>query len=152
MLTGSEFFRWLKRNALRLLVSIVVAVELHVLGLFILGHDDVQLIDLLDVGSTALLTIALFVLYLPGLLVYFFVLRRIAGLSRPRMLRPIAVATSPVIGIVLGLLYAVPHQTSQGWVANIYAALLFGVVVTFPTPKSGDRTTSSRRNPRELDV
>jgi len=145
LLTGSEFFRWLKRNALRLLVSIVAAVELHVLGLFILGHDDVQLIDLLDVGSTALLTVALFVLYLPGLLLYFFVLQRIAGLSRPKMRRAIAVATSPVVAIVLGLLYAVPDQTSQGWAANIGAALLFGAVVRLPATKSGDRIDSGPR-------
>ena len=83
--------------------------------------------------------------------VYFRILRRVAVLPRHELRRTIAVATSPVLAIVLGVLYALPDQSSRGWIAVVGAALLFGVVVAFPTPSRLDIHTPPAEA-CELDV
>jgi hypothetical protein len=136
-------------------LSIVIALNLYVLVGDIFTNDSD--FDILDIGSTIVITLVLYVLFLPGMFLHFYLLRWMGIVNRsPRVGRVLAVVTSPVVATILFVLAAASGDSEgQGstWIAALGATTIFGLLVRLPQPRQadtvGDRSTADPVRPIE---
>jgi len=129
------------KNFLKLFLSVVAALNLYVLIGDIFGGSE---FNIFDVGSTIWLTVVLYLLFVPGALLYLMGLRLIGTSHSPKARRICALIASPLVATVFFVLAAISadpeNDLTSTWIAVLGAAIIFGSLVTLPLAERGEES------------